>query len=39
MAPVDAALASTHDAAATLTVRHAGPAGSPVHGLTMWWTA
>jgi hypothetical protein len=30
MAAVDAAFASTHDAAATVTVRHTGVGGRPV---------
>ena len=35
IAAVLAVLASTHEAAATLTVRHTGAAGSPVRGSTM----
>ena len=35
IAAVLAVLASTHEAAATLTVRHTGAAGSPVAGSTM----
>ena len=39
IAAVLAVLASTHEAAATVTVRHTGAAGSPVRGSTMWWTS
>jgi hypothetical protein len=35
MAAVDAAFASTHDAAVTVTVRHTGVRESPVEGSTM----
>ena len=35
---VEAVLASTHDPAATVTVRQHGVAGSPVAGSTRWWT-
>ena len=39
IAAVAAALASTHVAAATLTVRQYSGAGAPVAGSTMWWTS
>lgn len=38
IAAVDAGFASTHDVAATVTVRHTSRAGRPVLASTTWWT-